>query len=471
MPETWAFASLKDLGAALRAGHVSSRGLTDYFLDRLERHGPQLNALVSLTRDRALLEAEEADEELARGIDRGPLHGIPYGAKDLLATADYPTTWGAEPFRHQEFADDAHVISKLRAAGAVLIGKLAMVELAGGWGYDQPNAALTGPGLNAWSDERWAGGSSSGSGAAVGAGLVPFAIGTETWGSIHCPSVFNGITGLRPTYGRVGRSGAMALSWTLDKIGPMARSAGDCWMVLEALAGADPDDEITIGAPALGELPEVGPIRFGVLRGSIEKSAPGVAANARAAIEVLRQFGTVTESSLPDMPWDEAATTIIACEAASAFEDFLDRGDGKHLTAPEDRSGVYHAQQVPAVDYLRALRIRAEGARQIEPLLADFDVLVAPSYSVEAPPAVGSFDAYFDKHEADSLSAVGNLLGLPSIAVPTGLGDAQLPTGIELLGRWWTEALLTRVATQFQERTNWHDLRPPQWDPDCAVAI
>ena len=199
MADDLSYASLVELGLLLSAGEISSVELTGHFLDRLETHGPTLNAVVTVTRERALREARQADEERAEGIDRGPLHGIPYGAKDLLATIDYPTTWGAEPFRYQQFDHDADVVTRLREAGAVLIGKLAMVELAGGLGYEQPNAALTGPGRSAWNPDRWAGGSSSGSGSAVAAGLVPFAIGTETWGSIHCPSSFNGITGLRPT--------------------------------------------------------------------------------------------------------------------------------------------------------------------------------------------------------------------------------------------------------------------------------
>ena len=277
MTREWAFTGLTELGQALRTGETTSRELTEYFLDRLETLGPTYNALVTSTRDRAIREADEADDELDRGIDRGPLHGIPYGAKDLLATADYPTTWGAVPFRDQQFDHDAAVIRKLDEAGAVLIGKLAMVELAGGWGYDQPNASLTGPGLNAWDRTRWAGGSSSGSGSAVGAGLVPFALGTETWGSIHCPSVFNGITGLRPTLGRVSRDGAMALSWTMDKIGPMTRSAVDCDLVLRAIAGADPADQQTVGQPALRNIGPARALRIGTLAGSLDGAAPGVA--------------------------------------------------------------------------------------------------------------------------------------------------------------------------------------------------
>ena len=190
--------------------------------------GRRLNAVVTLTPDRACAEAARAEAEQAAGIDRGPLHGIPHGAKDLLATRGSPTTWGAEPFRDQRFVAEASVVKRLEAAGAVLAGKLAMVELAGGFGYEQPDAALTGPARNAWDPEAWAGGSSSGSGAAVVAGAVPFAIGSETWGSITTPACFNGVVGFRPSYGRVSRRGAMALAWTMDKLGPLGRAVDGC---------------------------------------------------------------------------------------------------------------------------------------------------------------------------------------------------------------------------------------------------
>ena len=455
-----AYASLADLGGLLRSGAITSRRLTESALARLETHGPTLNAVVTVTRDRALREAEAADEQLKRGMDRGPLHGIPYGAKDLLATADYPTTWGAEPFRYQQFDHDADVVARLRDAGAVLVAKLAMVELAGGFGYEQPNAALTGPGRSAWNPERWAGGSSSGSGSAVAAGLVPFAIGTETWGSIHCPSSFNGVTGLRPTAGRVSRGGAMALSWTMDKIGPMAKSAADCALILPCLAGGSLADATTLHQPAIGVDERRSGFRLGLLRESIEKSAAGVAENTRAAIDVLSQIGTVEEIELPDLPWDEAASIIIMCEAASAFEEFLERGDGLKLTAPEVRTGVYQGLTVPAIDYLKAMRIRTQGATAMAKILTGFDALIAPAYPVTAPPAEGNFESYFDKHPGVSLSAMGNLLGLPSISVPTGLADG-LPTSLEILGTWWSESTLIQIAATYQNHTTWHTARPP----------
>lgn len=455
-----AYASIAHLSHGLRTGETTSRQLTELALERLEQHGSTLNAVVTITRERALRAADKADAEFARGIDRGPLHGIPYGAKDLLATADYPTTWGAEPYRNQQFDHDADVIAHLDDAGAVLVAKLAMVELAGGLGYEQPNAALTGPGRSAWNPDRWAGGSSSGSGSAVAAGLVPFAIGTETWGSIHCPSSFNGTTGLRPTPGRVSRGGAMALSWTMDKIGPMARTAADCATVFSALIGESAADATTLGQPAVVSDNRATGFRLGLLKGSIEQAAPGVAANTQAAIAVLREFGTVEEFELPDLPWDEAASIIIMCEAASAFEDLLASGDGMRLTAPEDRTGLYHALTVPAVDYLKAMRMRTHGAAEMVAILSGFDALIAPAYPVTAPPAEGDFREYFDKHPGATLSAMGNLLGLPSIAVQTGLDDG-LPTSLEILSTWWAESTTVAIANAYQSRTDWHNARPP----------
>ncbi len=206
-PET-AFLSIRQLAKRLRAGNFSSRDLTEFFLERLDRLGPKLNAVTVVTRELAIAQAEQADQELAAGKDRGLLHGIPYGAKDLFATKGIPTSWGAAIYKDRIIDQDATVITRLREAGAVLVAKLAMVEIAGGLGYRQANAAFTGPGLNPWDVTRWSGGSSSGSGSAVGGGLVPFALGTETWGSIVTPASFCGVSGLRPTYGRVSRHGA-----------------------------------------------------------------------------------------------------------------------------------------------------------------------------------------------------------------------------------------------------------------------
>src|SRR5580704_3327799 len=217
------------------------------FCDRMERVAPRYNALALSLREQAVKQAREVDDDLRRDRTRGPLQGIPYGAKDLLAVKGKPTTWGARPFANQVFNEDAQVIQKLNKTGAILAGKLAMVELAGGGNYRLASASLTGPGLNPWDRTRWSGGSSSGSAAAVAAGLLPFALGSETSGSIITPAAFCGVTGLRPTYGLVSRRGAMALSWTLDKIGPICRSAEDCALVLRVIAGSDVEDPGSAG--------------------------------------------------------------------------------------------------------------------------------------------------------------------------------------------------------------------------------
>src|SRR2546423_8064279 len=247
MPDDLSFASVAELGRRLRAKKISDTELAEHFLDRLERLGTTFGAVVTVTRGRALIEAAAADREIARGRWRGPLHGIPYGVKDLLAAEGYPTSWGAAPYENQLFAADATVVARLKAAGAVLVAKLAMVELAGGMGYNQANASFTGPGRTPWNPDYWSGGSSRGPGAAVAAGLVPFAIGSETSGSIVTPAAYSGVTGLRPTYGLVSRHGAMALAWTMDKLGPLGRTADDCALILSVIAGPDPLDQSTSG--------------------------------------------------------------------------------------------------------------------------------------------------------------------------------------------------------------------------------
>jgi len=319
-------------------------------------------------------------------------------------------------------------------------------------GYDQPDAALTGPGRNAWDPGAWAGGSSSGSGASVAARLVPFAIGSETWGSIHCPAAFNGVTGLRPTYGRVPRDGAMALSWSLDKIGPLATSAEDAGLVLSAIG----DDGRW---PLLPDHRSSG-FRFGVLRSAVDGAEPSVAENARRAIAVLSELGTVEDIELPSYPWAQITTVVLWAEEAAAFEEFVESGQVLRLTAPEDRIGMLHGMALPAIDYLRAQRIRRQAAVDADALLAGFDALVAPAYPVVAPPIEGSLDAYFEPYAVETLSAMGNLLGLPSIALPSGVGERGLPTSIELLGRAWSEPTILAAARAFQARTGWHRLDP-----------
>lgn len=448
----FAFATIKELGKAIRSGAVSPVELTEFFLHRLDTVGRSLNAVAMLTPERTMAAARKAEDELSAGVDRGPLHGIPYGAKDLLATVDYPTSWGAVPFREQQFARDADVIRRLDEAGAVLCAKLSMVEIAGGFGYEQPDAAFNGPGICAWGSDSWAGGSSSGSGSAVSAGCVPFAIGTETWGSILVPAAFNGLTGLRPSYGLVSRAGAMALSWTMDKIGPMCHTAADCETVLRAIAG---NDDWSLVERASG------PWRIAVLTDATRDAQSEVATNFAISLDLLSDIATLHEVSLDaEIPWDAAASVIVMAEAASAFEEFIVSGESQRLTAPEDRAGLHHALALPAVDYLRALRIRRKAMRSLDELLAGFDAIVAPAMPYVAIPLSDRFDTWFGKERGPSLGAAGNLCGVPSISVMNGFGARNLPTGLEFMGRAGSEALLIELAERYQAETDWHTRHP-----------
>lgn len=466
MPPTdeLAFASIRTLGKSLRDGDVSAVQLAEFFLDRLETLGPQLNAVVTVTRDIAIEQARRADDELAAGRDRGPLHGIPYGAKDLLATIGAPTSWGAAPYRDQVLDEDATVVVALRRAGAVLCAKLAMVEIAGGFGYRQANASFTGPGLNPWDTSRWSGGSSSGPGSAVGAGLVPFAIGSETWGSIVTPCGYCGISGLRPTYGRVSRKGAMALSWTMDKLGPMGRTADDCGLVLDAIAGPDPADPSSAPRPYsydVDELPRP-PFRLLTLKDGAAHVQPEVRANYERALEVLSKLEAITveEVELPDLPVNDAAATIIPAEMSAAFEGLLSSGDVWELTAPEDRWGGHGAMTIPAKDYINALRLRGVAQRAMDELLRRGDAIVTPTLDTVAPPAEGPFREYGREFRSSNIGGAGNLCGLPAVCVPSGLGELGLPTSIQFVGRAFEENRLLAIASTLQLATDWHESRP-----------
>ena len=460
-----AFLAIPELGRLLRSRKVSAAELASHFLDRLERLGPTYNAVVTVLRDRALAEARERDQELRAGRDRGPLHGIPYGAKDLLAADGAPTTWGAQPYRDQMLRGDAAVIRRLGEAGAVLCAKLAMVELAGGMGYNQAFASFTGPGKTPWDPTRWSGGSSSGSGSAVGAGLVPFAIGSETWGSIQFPAAFCGVTGLRPTYGRVSRHGAMALSWTMDKLGPLARTAEDCGLVLAAIAGRDPADPSSLSARFShpSRAARRGRYRIGILRGTLEKTQPEVRRNFEASVEALREFAEVRDDlTLPDFPYEAMAGTIIDAEAASAFEPLIQSGRITELTAPQDRIGGYSGQVLPAKDYLRALRLRRPAGLALDRLLAEVDAVAAPSLPTVAWPIEAPFDkVYPDYPGGTSIGAAANVCGVPGVFLPNGLGEAGLPTSLQLTGRGRREDLLLAIGVRYQQRTDHHRRRPP----------
>ena len=457
------FVPLRQLGGMIRTGKVSPVQLAETFLHRLETLGPRYNAVVTLTRERAMEQARRAERELAAGRDFGPLHGIPYGAKDLVATSGgIPTSWGAAPLKDQRFDEDATVIRKLEAAGAVLCAKLAMVELAGGMGYRQPHASFTGPGINPWNLDAWSGGSSSGSGSAVSAGLVPFAIGSETWGSILGPAGYCGIAGLRPSYGRVSRHGAMALCWTLDKLGPIALTADDCGLVLDAIAGPDAADSTTTAQPFHYAGGDAAPqrFRFGVLENVTAGCDEAVRANFEASLEVLRRIGTVEEVHLSDLPWEFITRTILHVEAGSAFEELIESGAIAGLTAPEDHYTAYARDAILAKDYMKALRLRRVMAREADALLRRFDALVAPGRPTVAPPLDRDFRSALGGSAPDVMGAVGNGAGLPAVIVPNGFGDRGLPTSLQLMGRAWEENTILAAARAYQALTNWHHQHP-----------
>ena len=353
--------------------------------------------------------------------------------------------------------EDATAVKRLRDAGAILVAKLGMVELAGGMGYEQPNASITGPGINPWNTDAWAGGSSSGSGSAVGGRLVPFALGSETWGSIVVPASYCGVSGLRPTYGRVSRHGAMALSWTLDKIGPLCRTADDCGLVLAAIAGADPADPTTLSTPyAYRTEGRVDGFRIGIVREGLDQMQPEVRANFQTALTVLSDVATFDEVTLPEFPYSEVATLVLRAEAAAAMEELAERNDFARLTAPEDRTSAYVGAAIPAVDYLRAQRIRRHAGLALDATFARYDAIVAPSTGLVASPLSARFDDYAGNLRRLVFGAAGNIAGLPSISVPNGFGERGLPTGIQFVGRATSENTILAVARAYQARSTWH---------------
>jgi aspartyl-tRNA(Asn)/glutamyl-tRNA(Gln) amidotransferase subunit A len=460
------FSSVTELAAQIRARKLSPVELTEGYLARLERFGARLGAVASVMRESALREARQADKEIRAGRYRGFLHGIPYGAKDLLATREAPTTWGATPYKDQRFDYDATVISKLREAGAILCAKLAMVELAGGMGYNQADASLTGACRTPWNTDYWSGGSSSGPGAAVAAGLVAFAIGSETSGSIITPAAFCGVSGLRPTYGMVSRHGAMALCWTLDKLGPMCRTAADAGHVLAAIAGRDPLDASSQRSnfryPAVAAPKKT--LRLAVMKDSYEKAQTEVRENFLAALEVLkradRRVRVELEVKLPDFPYGAAVGTIVDAEGAAAFRDLIETGRVRELASPEGRVGGFSAALVTAVDYLHAMRMRVPMRRAWNELFQKYDLLVAPSRATVAYPVNKTFDQAYPGIGASSPIGASNLVGVPAISIPNGFGQANLPTGIQFIGAAWSELTLVELADKYQQATDWHKRRP-----------
>jgi len=498
LPDDILFQSVHDLSSQISARKISPVELTQSYLARLETLGPKLGATAAITADLALQQARQAEKEIAAGRSRGPLHGIPYGAKDLLATRGIATTWGAPPFRDQVFDFDATVIRKLRSAGAILVAKLSMIELAGGGGYSSASASLQGPSRCPYNLDHWAGGSSSGPGAAVPSALVGFAIGSETLGSIITPSAFSGVSGLRPTYGRVSRYGAMALSWTMDKLGPMCRSAVDCGLVLNAIAGRDPLDPTSLDTPFTWWPPQKKSAtltgkKIGFILPDFSRGGDAEVASAYStALDVLRGLGaTLEEATFPDYPYGAIATTLYTAEAASIFRSFIESGKVMELLNEPQRIGLIAALSLPAKDYLDTFRLRAEIQPALGKMFEKYDVIVAPSRNTPAsrldadlmagppprpaapgaaattPPAEAQRPAppassTPPQPPADLRNTIGasNIAGLPAISVPCGFTKSNLPIGIQFVADALRDDVCIAFAAAYQSVTSFHLKRP-----------
>ena len=461
--EDLAFATVPQLAELLRTKKVSSVELTRMYLSRLKKYGPKLLCVVTLTEDLAMKQAEDADKELKRGIYRGRLHGIPWGAKDLFATKGIKTTWGAEPYRDQVIDYDATVVERLREAGAVLVAKLSMGALAQGPKW------FGGVTRNPWvpnEDRTGSSGSSAGPAAATAAGLVGFSIGTETLGSIVSPSSRCGCTGLRPTYGRVSRYGAMGLSWTMDKIGPICRGVEDCAAALDAIYGPDKRD-LTVGDPHFNWNPDqpLSSLRVAYLKTEFEFTPPANATDQqkqiaekrnamyKEALDALTKAGVkMTPIELPKFPTNNIRH-ILTAEAATAFDDITRDGRVNELSGqdPGDWPNTFRTNRfVPAVEYLRAQRARVLLMREMDKLMKDWDVFVSP--------APGSASLI-----------ITNLTGHPAVCLPCGFLDvpaglnapvAHLPQAMMFTGGLYDEASPLRVALAFEKATQWHTMHP-----------
>jgi len=464
------FATISELSSALRKRDISSVELTKFFGQRLEKLGPEYNALALSLLKQGHKAAKDADDELKRERFRTPLQGIPYAVKDLIAVANFPTTWGAKPFADQIFDYDAAVVDRLNGQKAILIGKLSMVELAGG-GYSSASASLQGPGLNPWNKRYWSGGSSSGSGAAVSEGLVPYALGSETSGSILTPANYCGVSGLRPTYGLVSRHGAMALSWTLDKVGVLARCADDCGLVLQGIAGADDNDPGSAHKsfhynPQYYRLfPElkVGYAEIDFSGWPDEPMRPAFA----TALSAVKSIGAqMVETRLPDFPYGPVIGTIIDSEAASIFEQFIRSSRVNQLADQAQIDGLKASLNYSALDYLKAMRVRTQVRAAFHELFAsNVDLLVAPTSFSLPDRADQPFDETPPKHPDQKgvgagLVQAGNLCGLPALTIPCGFVNG-LPIGLQIVGPPFSENRILAFAREFQSRTDFHKQHPP----------
>ncbi len=432
--EDLAFSPVTDLAELIRTRQVTSEALTRMYLERLKKYGPALQCVITLTETRALAAAKKADAEIAAGTYRGPLHGIPYGAKDLLAVKGYPTTWGANPYRDQVIERDATVIKKLDAAGAVLVAKLSLGALA--WG----DVWFGGKTRNPWNPEEGSSGSSAGSASATAAGLVGFAIGTETWGSIVSPSTRCAVSGLRPTYGRVSRAGAMALSWSMDKIGPICRSVEDCALVFNAIYGPDGEDQTVVDLPfAYTPDMDLKSLRIGYLKSAFDSASAEQKPHLDSALAVFRAMGLdLIPVELPDLPI-YPISFILSAEAAAAF-DQLTRSNRDDLLVRQIRNAwpnvFRHSRFIPAVEYINANRIRYLQIQEMGRLFNQVDAYIAPSFGKNL--------------------LLTNLTGHPCVVVPNGGPNKS----ISIIGDLFREDEILRIAARFQQMTGYHHRHP-----------
>lgn len=435
-----AFMPVMKLASLIKNKKVTSTELTKIYLERLKKYGDTLQCVVTLTEDLALRQAKRADEEIAAGKYKGPLHGIPYGVKDLLAVEGYKTTWGAMPFSHQVINETATVVSKLEEAGAVLVAKLTMGALA--WG----DVWYGGTTKNPWNLTQGSSGSSAGSASATSAGLVGFSIGTETWGSIVSPSTRCGVTGLRPTYGRVSRNGSMALSWSMDKIGPICRSAEGCAVVFNAIQGTDQLDATLVDLPFnyKGNI-DLKDLKIGYFQSLFDMDY----SNKKNDSESLRALGRLGAKLIPvklpdDIP-PEAMAFILSAEAAAAFDN-LTRSNRDSLLVRQIKNAwpnVFRtARYIPAVEYIQANRLRYLLQVAFHEMISDYDVIVSPSFG-------------------GNQLLVTNLTGHPCVVTPNGFDENGGPTSISFIGNLYDEAVILAVAKSYQEATGFDEKHPP----------
>jgi aspartyl-tRNA(Asn)/glutamyl-tRNA(Gln) amidotransferase subunit A len=469
------FAGIAALARRLRERELSPVDLARATLARIDAVAPRLGCFVTVTPERALADAQRAEAELAAGRWRGPLHGVPVGLADVIDTKGVRTTCGARPWAERVPQEDATVAARLAEAGAVLAGKLSVVELGGGLGYGSAAAALNGACRNPWDPTRWAGGAMPGAAAAVAEGLVPFALATDTWGDLARPAALCGVTGYRPTYGVLSRRGVLAVAYTLDRLGVLARSAEDCAAVVSVLSGADARDAASIGPPpGLGRLrAELAPgLRVGVLPFPDGKDAlPGAREALDAAKDVFRGAGALlSDAALPDLPCEAAGRVLLEAEAANALEELVRSGRAAELSDPSHRRRA-RADYVPragSADYVRAARIRGEVQRAMARLFERHDLVLAAHFPL-APPALDAplAPAWL---APDALGAAVALAGLPAVAFPVGLAG-RFPVSAQLAGPALEDARVLSALRVFQARTSHHLLRPPDPAAPAVAAV